>query len=1057
MEGDKHHPILHAAVFDHLDQRIDEFGGRTLDLDHMDNIVVRIGRIRRSEELLQGRHLIALLGGTDRKGQGLEFRLGGTGHTQTFIHQAACGVVVVDHNIAVTGEVDVALDGVRARLHGQLGGPLGVFRGSLVEAAVGHNDGGPGKDLLTAAVGLNGVQGGGPVVGHNAVRTGQDGGVHLVPGGLDPDGHGAGLDIAHSLPGGGGGGDEGDARTAAVGVEHHVDGLLRHIPGEVQYPADAWRTGAGGFQHFAVCGEHRHIHQAVLRCILGKGGGHLLVLDAEAGQGLFLQAGHILGQSDARTVVFHSEVPGHLPHQGGGTALPGGHRRCALTAVFSHHGGGHHQVGHGLVNIGIIPILRQGLFHGQIREVGGHPQALDLRVQAVVGERDLTVGPGGRDAFGFDHKLLVDILIDHAVLIEDGELIGLVRGDRLAVGGGMGHIPAIRHVGALHAVACGGVLPDRHLPEGVLIVVLGWFEAVGDSHPPAIVDGALELHLGLDAEVPAEVPHREDHIFISVAHSAADLQRAAGDAGVVAPRHTQRAVIEQVGVVKVIVHFAVDIEGQGGALLPLVQGEHPAALLLFPPYGGRDRLVFQQGGDLLGNGVGGDGLRTVKLEGALHHPDEIGLQGVKVGGRAPADGDLQRYRGLIVLEGQLGGKAAALPTGDNDGSPLGQEVGARQDALQLVLHRGADIPLRGAAGHRDLHSLRRQIPDGLHWRYGLQLHRDAGAVHAQLQREGSQRPALDRQQRHAVGKVQADFGCAGLLQGDPLYFEVGQPTLAQEPAVVPQGIGPQLPGAQGPVIDPDAVILGFRLVGRAGLPAVVGQPSPQDDLLGRSRIGGVHLALGRAVQIPGCGPGGLVKHHRAGGTQGALKGYLQPGICPLLELHGGARGPGEDAPTVCGLVHSQQRGISALVAAVALAVHKILHRVGVAVDRLRHARGEVDLAVVQHQAVALKVVGALARYLVHLGAVDIDDIVVLIDRVPAPGQVRPGARLRVGALQAVQTEDQPIFHICVGNRLHIPTQAHGFCPVDRCIAQVDANAPLHTLDQGALHCGGRRR
>ena len=129
-----------------------------------------------------------------------------------------------------------------------------------------------------------------------------------------------------------------------------------------------------------------------------------------------------------------------------------------------------------------------------------------------------------RDRLGFDHKLLVDILVDHAVLIENGELIGLVRGDRLAVGGGMGHIPAIRHVGALHAVACGGVLPDRHLPEGVLIIVPGWVETVGDGHPSAIVDGALELYLGLDAEVPTEVPHREDHIFIGVAHSAADLQ-----------------------------------------------------------------------------------------------------------------------------------------------------------------------------------------------------------------------------------------------------------------------------------------------------------------------------------------------------------------------------------------------------------------------------------------------------------------------------------------------------------------------------------------------------
>ena len=214
----------------------------------------------------------------------------------------------------------------------------------------------------------------------------------------------------------------------------------------------------------------------------------------------------------------------------------------------------------------------------------------------------------------------------------------------------MGHIPAIRHVGALHAVACGGVLPDRHLPEGVLIIVPGWVETVGDGHPSAIVDGALELYLGLDAEVPTEVPHREDHIFIGVAHSATDLQRAAGDAGVVVPRHTQRAVIEQVGVVKVIAHFAVDIEGQGGALLPLVQGEHPTALPLFPPGGGRDRLVFQQGGDLLDNGVGGDGLRAVKPEGALHHPDEIGLQSVKVGGRAPVNGDLQRYRGLIVLQ-----------------------------------------------------------------------------------------------------------------------------------------------------------------------------------------------------------------------------------------------------------------------------------------------------------------------------------------------------------------------------------------------------------------------
>lgn len=107
----------------------------------------------------------------------------------------------------------------------------------------------------------------------------------------------------------------------------------------------------------------------------------------------------------------------------------------------------------------------------------------------------------------------------------------------------MGHIPAIRHVGALHAVACGGVLPGAPSAESVLIIVPGGLETVGDGHPSAIVDGALELYLGLDAVVPAEVPHREDYIFIGVAHSAADLQRAAGDAGVVLPRHTQRAVI----------------------------------------------------------------------------------------------------------------------------------------------------------------------------------------------------------------------------------------------------------------------------------------------------------------------------------------------------------------------------------------------------------------------------------------------------------------------------------------------------------------------------------
>ena len=159
---------------------------------------------------------------------------------------------MVDHDVAVGGHVDVALDGVRARFDSQHGGALGVFRRSLMEAAVGDHNGVAGEDLFRGVEGFDDVEDRFRVVGQDAVCAGEDDLLGLRGVALHPDGDGAGLDVGNVLFGGSRCRNDCDAAVAAVGFKHHIDQFVRHAAAEVEHPADAGSTVAGGFQHLAV-------------------------------------------------------------------------------------------------------------------------------------------------------------------------------------------------------------------------------------------------------------------------------------------------------------------------------------------------------------------------------------------------------------------------------------------------------------------------------------------------------------------------------------------------------------------------------------------------------------------------------------------------------------------------------------------------------------------------------------------------------------------------------------------------------------------------------------
>ena len=78
-EGDEDDPVFHPAAVDDLSHRLDHGGVGALELDDVDDVVIRVRLVRRGEELLEGGHLVAFLGGSDREGQALQHVLGGLG------------------------------------------------------------------------------------------------------------------------------------------------------------------------------------------------------------------------------------------------------------------------------------------------------------------------------------------------------------------------------------------------------------------------------------------------------------------------------------------------------------------------------------------------------------------------------------------------------------------------------------------------------------------------------------------------------------------------------------------------------------------------------------------------------------------------------------------------------------------------------------------------------------------------------------------------------------------------------------------------------------------
>ena len=912
-----------------------------------------------------------------------------------------------------------------------------------MQATVGHDHRPAGHHRLGGVEGLDGVQSGGGVVHHQAVRTGQDGLVEVLAVGVDPDGDGTGLDIGHVVLGGGLHGDDRHAGVAPVGVEHHVDQLVRHPRAEVQHPPDAGSPGTGGLQDLAVGGEDVHVHHAVLFHILceGLGGGH--VLDPQAGERLLVQAGQELVQGDGLAAVLHGEVGVQLPHQGGGAALRSGHVGGG-SVLQRDHGGRHDQAGLRLVDLGLVAVLSHGQLGGQVGQVGGHPQAGHLGGEPVEGEGDLAVDLLLGHVLGPDDELVVDIFIDVAVPVDDSELIGLFRVEGLAVRAGMGDVPGGRgpvgHHGELHAVGGGGVLAHGHLPEGEGVLHPGGvgLHAVGEGHPAGVVHRADHADLRLDAHVPAEVPHRQDHVLIGVAGSAGDMEGAAGDIGGVAARHAGGGVVHERGVVEGELHLTVDVEGHLGGLAVLLQGQEPAPALFIPGGLGGDRLVVQQGGGLLLDGLGGDGLGALEVEGPLHHGLEIGGQGVGIGGLSPLHSDIQLLGGGIAVQAELGLEAAVLAAGDLHGAALSQECGVRQGPLDLPGQLTADVAVRGAGGHLHGEGIRHGVQGGVQKVLGLELQGELLPVHGQGQGLGAQSAADHGQLRHAVHEGDLHLGLAVALQRHAVKGQVGhlRLVLAQEAAAVQSRVGRQLLLAQGPVVDADAVVLGLGLVVGSA------QTAAQDDILRLGQTAGGEAGLLLTVQIPGAHALVIVQDDGGGGAQGVVEvGAQAGGVGPLLELHGLPRRAGEDAPGVAGFVHGQEGGVGGLIAAVALLVHEVLHRVFGAVDGLRGALGQEDLAVVQPQPIVLEAVLSLAFRLVR--PVDLHGLAGV-------GQVRPGACLAVRALQAVQTQDQAVGHILLGDGLSIAAERDGLRAVERGIPQVDGQYALPVQDQAVL-------